>query len=51
MLPVIGNTIHIRVGGDLDNPLMAVFNVIRVDADRDIYYLQLMEVKPVKKED
>ncbi len=51
MLPKEGDVVHIKVGGDMDNPLMAIFNVLKVDPHRDIYFMQLMEVKLIKKED
>lgn len=51
MLPEEGDTLKLRVGGDMDNPLIAIFDVLRKDKHRDIYMIQLKEVKPMGKED
>lgn len=51
ILPEVGDEIQIRVGGDLDHPLMAIFDVLKKDEHKDIYFMQLKEVKPMKKED
>ena len=51
MLPEEGDELQIRVGGDMDHPLIAIFDILRRDEHRDIYMIQLKEVKPMEKED